>query len=212
MQEFKDKEGGRWVIDLTIGAVMRLKGHGFNLFDPVKDDLAQRLRDDLPTFWELLWLLVEPAATVHDIDAQHFGHLMAADCLLDAQERFFAEWMDFFRRLQRPDLMTVLDKLNKYQAKALELVKAKLPMLNEIDSRVPNRAGPVWRTSKPRFGSNSREDWAATSMKSPRGSPRFKTRPSGRKPQWRRGASRERSCCRWSKACKRSGRKPVNSV
>jgi hypothetical protein len=63
---------------------------------------------------------------------------LAAECLYDAQNKFFSEWHDFFLRLQRPDLAAVVEKLAQYRAKALELVKAKLAAgeMEQIDQKV----------------------------------------------------------------------------
>ena len=138
MRHFKDKDGKTWTIDLTTGAVMRAKAGGRNLLDPTKHDLAETLDRDLAEFWEVLWAIVEPQATEKDITAEQFGELMASECLLSAQQTFFEEWRDFFHGLQRPDLVTVLEKMLAYKKKALSLVKAKLETLEreKIDERV----------------------------------------------------------------------------
>lgn len=140
MQSFADKTGQPWQLDLTVGDVIRIRGTDgqFDLFDPLKNDLAQRLASDLPSFWELLWLLVEPQAAERSIDAIAFGKLMAANCLIEAQHKFLEEWRSFFLSLQRPEMATVLEKLAAYNATALELVKAKLssPTLTGLDKRV----------------------------------------------------------------------------
>lgn len=153
MQEFRDKTGQAWKIDLPIGEVTRIRKADarFNLWEPTKEDLAQKLFDDLPLFWELLWQVVEPQAVVRNITAEQFGESVAAECLIDAQKKFFDEWRDFFHRLQRPDLATVLEKLAKYQAKAMELVKAKLGngAMTGLDERVEAK---MQATLNERFG------------------------------------------------------------
>ena len=152
MQEFRDKDGVKWVIDLPIGEIARVRNVSegrFNLWEPIKDDLAQRLADDLSLFWEILWHLVEPQAAKAGISAEAFGLAVAAECLFDAQRKFFDEWRDFFHRLQKPDLAAVLEKLTKYQAKALELVRAKLASgeLDQIDPQVENKMQRVLNDS-----------------------------------------------------------------
>lgn len=144
MQKFKDSGGKCWEIQLPIGEVARIRKASegqFNLWEPAKDDLADRLANDMPLFWELLWHLVEPQAEVASVSADDFGKAMAAECLYDAQKKFFEEWRDFFRRLARPDAEAIVEKIAQYRAKALELVKAKLATaeLEKIDQRVETK-------------------------------------------------------------------------
>jgi hypothetical protein len=142
VKEFKDRDGNRWKIDLTFGTVLRVKSESegrFNLLEPEHDKLRERIAaHDFEALYELLWLIVRPQAEAKDIDAAKFGELMAADCLFDARQVLWGEWTDFFRQLQRPDQATVLEKLEKYNAKAMELVKAKLSekALTDLDARV----------------------------------------------------------------------------
>src|SRR5687767_15699520 len=100
MQQFKDSTGGTWEIGLPIGEVSRIRTQSearFDLWDPAKDDFANQLANEMPLFWELLWFIVEPQATAKQVAAEDFGKAMAAECLYDAQKRFFSEWHDFFR-------------------------------------------------------------------------------------------------------------------
>jgi hypothetical protein len=141
MRTFEDKTGHKWRIDLTIGAVTRVKQASegrFDLFDAGKNNLAERLWTDLEMFWELLWLLVEPEANDHSITAAEFGERMAAACLIAARQTFFAEWQDFFQTLQRPDQALPLEKLKTYMDQALMAMREKAndPALTKIDQKV----------------------------------------------------------------------------
>ena len=72
MRSFTDKSDQTWQIDLTVGAVMRVKSSSegrFNLFDP-GPKMADELATDEGTFWELLWHLIEPQARERKIDAE----------------------------------------------------------------------------------------------------------------------------------------------
>lgn len=149
MQSFKDKTGKEWSIELPIGTVMRIKSatNGrFDLFEssrPSGSDsaalpLSTLLASDIPTFWELLWYLIEPQANAANVTPEQFGIAMAGDCLIVAREVFFREWRDFFRLLQRPDQVLVLEKTSLWMAQALEKVRAKTndPKLQELDKMV----------------------------------------------------------------------------
>ena len=150
MKEFKDKDGGRWKIDLPFGEIVRIKSQSsgrFNLLEPNEkpgggeQTLTMLLDSDLAEFWELLWLVVEPQATAKGVSPAQFGELMAADCLITAQAAFFDEWRDFFRLLRRPDQAAALEKLAKYREAALEAVTERLtdPRLKAIDAKATNR-------------------------------------------------------------------------
>lgn len=145
MKKFQDKEGGSWEISLTIGDIFRVKEASegkFDLFEPTKEvggvPLGQLLDENDGVFWELLCYLVEPQVLAKNITLKQFGQLLAADCWPVARRVFFEAWVDFFQSLQRPDKALPLEKLAKYQAKALELVKAKLAdqRLKDLDPKV----------------------------------------------------------------------------
>ena len=142
MNEFKDRENNRWPIDLPIGTVLRVKTDSagrLNLLDPQHENLADRIAaHDFETLYEVLWLILRPVAEERGIDAAKFGHLIAADCITEARQVLWRVWTDFFQKLQRPDQAAALERLEKYNAKAVELVKAKLAEkeLAEIDARV----------------------------------------------------------------------------
>ena len=128
MSFFKDKAGTSWEIDLTIGAAIRIKraDSRFNLLDPSKDNLHERLHLDLGEFWEFLWALIEPQAIAKQIDAEKFGEMMTPECLMLAQGEFFKDWALFLRGLQRIHEAVAIEKLGAYQKKAVQLVTAKL--------------------------------------------------------------------------------------
>lgn len=145
MKKFQDKEGGSWEVDLTIGTIFRVKDASqgrFDLFEPTKEvdgvPFGQLLDENDGVFWELLCHLIEPQVLAKTLTLKEFGHLLAADCWPVAHRVFFEAWCDFFQSLQRPDKALPLEKLAKYQAKALELVKAKLAdqRLKDLDPKV----------------------------------------------------------------------------
>ena len=156
MNEFKDTAGNRWTIDLPIGTVLRVKAESegrLNLLDPQHENLADRIAaNDWETLYEVLWLIIRPQAEAKEITAEKFGELIAADCITEARQVLWRVWKDFFQKLQRPDLAIVLEKLETYNAKALELVKEKIAAanLNQIDQRVEAK---MRRTLNSSFGS-----------------------------------------------------------
>jgi hypothetical protein len=141
MQVFRDKQNQDWTVELSAGQIVRIRAESegrFDLFDPIKGELATQLADDLPACWEALWFVCSAQARARNITADKFGELLADDALLDGQAALFRAWKDFFLRLRRPELALVVEKAGNYQAKKVELVKAKLadPMLANLDDRV----------------------------------------------------------------------------
>jgi hypothetical protein len=146
MHFFTDSSNGRWEITLPIGTVFRVRAASegrFDLFDPEREadgvKLLAIVTEDrhLLTFWELLFLVIEPQAEQRGINGDQFGLLMAAEHLLDARKAFLEEWRDFFQKLQRADMAAALEKTALYQAKARELVAAKVKDLADgLDPKI----------------------------------------------------------------------------
>lgn len=126
--KFKDNKGDEWEIALPFGTIMRVRKASdgkFDLLDPFTNDLQGRLHADLVEFWDLLQIITEPQAEARGINAEGFGLRMASNCLLDAMRAFFAEWIEFFRASQRPDVGEALAKIEAVQINAIALLREK---------------------------------------------------------------------------------------
>lgn len=127
--KFTDAKGDEWEISLPFGTVMRVRKESagkFDLLDPFTNDLQGKLHNDPVEFWELLQILTEPQAIARGITAEEFGLRLASNCLLDATRAFFAEWIDFFRASQRPDVGEALAKIEAVQINTIELLREKV--------------------------------------------------------------------------------------
>lgn len=145
MGVFLDKTGRKWVVELTIGAIDRVKSETngrINLLHPegmVDNKQTQvLLMSDLLEFWQVLYLLVEPQCLAAGITAEQFGDLMAADCLHQSQEVFWKEWSDFFLKLQRPELAMALEKIQTWTTMATARITKAMQRLSsqDLDSQV----------------------------------------------------------------------------
>ena len=154
MHKFSDRNGRQWSIDLTIGTVARVRkesGKRFDLLDPSSvvdgEKLSTVLDEDLATVYEVLWHIVEPQAVAAGITAEQFGESMAADCIIAAQAALFAEWLDFFRAVQRPDLATALDMLTTARTRLAKAVAARMSTIDveatraKMDSMIDRTLG-----------------------------------------------------------------------
>lgn len=130
MQYFEDSAKNKYELSLTIGDVLRVKKASegkYDLFEPQKEyepgvKLMGITQSDFEALFEVLWYLIEPQAIEKKITAEQFGKLMAAECLFAAQVAFTEEWTDFFRQLQRPEMVATLEKT----AKLMGVAKAKI--------------------------------------------------------------------------------------
>lgn len=110
MARFNDSGGNSWELSLTIGAVARVRSATNKRIDLLRPDsdvdgrkLFDVLFDDPVEAWGVLWAIIEPQAIERGVTAEQFGELMAADCMLVAQEALLEVWQDFFRQSQRAD-------------------------------------------------------------------------------------------------------------
>lgn len=158
MFSFADSTGKSYTVSLTIGDVARVKALSdgkFDLLSPEKlsgdpsQELRQRLDEDLLEFFELLCLLVDSQLRASEITAEQFGERMDPKSLLDAQERFFREWIDFFRQLQRPQQWLPLEKMTKYRKLAAEKVQRQISRLDldRVDRQVDEAMDLALKTS-----------------------------------------------------------------
>jgi hypothetical protein len=138
MRQFTDRDRRTWQIDLNIGNVFHVKSESdgkFDLLDPTHDVAGRPLQivlmADLLEFWRLLWLLVEPQAKTLAVTAENFGQSMAAECLVAAQQEFFAEWRDFFLSLRRPDAALSVQSQEKTLTLAVEMVTEKVKQIDQ---------------------------------------------------------------------------------
>lgn len=170
MRSFKDSKSNTWDISLPFGAIARVKSESdgkFNLLEPLGDDLYKRLNSDLGEFYEVLWFLVRPQAESKGFNAEQFGELIAADCIFEAHRKFFEEWADFFRNLQRKEVAVALETTAALNAKALEainrrveaetkgLVERTTPKINELlNSEFGNFQALLDKTLGPAPGGN----------------------------------------------------------
>lgn len=143
---FKDNRGEEWIVALPYGTVVRVRKESqgrFDLLEPFATDLQDRLRMDTVEFWELLQLLTEPQANARGISAAEFGERMASACVFDAQRAFFAEWVDFFRGSQRPDVAEGLAQIWTVHEKALAVLLDKVKESKQLQTAATRTAEKI---------------------------------------------------------------------
>jgi hypothetical protein len=143
VETFKDKDGREWQLDFTFGSLSRLKKASAGKYDLIDNaaELAHKLWSDLGEFFECLCHLVDPQVKAAGIDGEQFGNAIAADCIIEAREKFFAEWKDFFRKLQRDEAVDALEKILTLNRRAAEAMrkKARALMTREFDEKAAKK-------------------------------------------------------------------------
>ncbi len=145
MKAFKDTAGREWKIDLTIGAMNRVRDAlGLDLLAPHEkpgDKADQRAKDlkfkgrqallvsilsrDASLLFDVIYQIVKPQLEKANITVDEFVESMGGDSAYDAYKSFHEEWSDFFRKFHRPDAAKMVEKhlqLIEAEAKRDELV------------------------------------------------------------------------------------------
>lgn len=165
MKRFDDKIPDQWTLDLTFGAIARVKDLSEGKYDLLRPErvvehpdfdkpvsLQTLLMLDFPSLWEVLFMIVEPQAIERKVTAQQFAERMTPTTLLAAREALRQEWRDFFQNLQRPDQAMALEKIGKWTAEAERKLSEVMrnPAIDEMDAKVTSEMDATLASS---FGS-----------------------------------------------------------
>ena len=115
MHSFKDSKNNFWVIDLSVGAMRRVRSTlDIDLTQPqaLVEGLAlsQRLMTDVWTFVDVLFALCGPTCTERNLSDEQFAELLGGGVVGDARNAFFDEWHDFFQNSGRTELAAAIRK------------------------------------------------------------------------------------------------------
>jgi hypothetical protein len=129
MKSFTDHAGRAWTIVVNVGAVKRVRSLcGVDLMEIVGDGgkMLERLVSDPVLLCDVIYAVCREEATARTVSDEDFGRLMAGDSIAQATDALLDELVDFFPRARREVLARVLDKMRRYEAKALSLANARL--------------------------------------------------------------------------------------
>jgi len=140
MKTFQDNQNRTWAITLNVDALKRIKDlTGVDLMQIVSDGgkLIERLVSDPVLLCDVIYAACREEAETKQISDRDFGRAMAGDAIEKATEALLGELADFFPQRRRAVLTKVLEKLARYQGKALELAEARLddPAMDERITR-----------------------------------------------------------------------------
>lgn len=153
MKEFKDLNGNVWRLNMTIGAIEKVRDIlGFDLLRPDRyqgenelNYYGRKEEDSLFDF-KVVKILCEDSIEKYGYDETTLANLFGPEQIKAANEAFSAEYRDFFRALGRPEmveLLTVMETLRKealedYVASLKSIDLKKLSEESEIETRTVN--------------------------------------------------------------------------
>jgi hypothetical protein len=146
MRTFKDNAERTWEIDLSIGAIARIKAAlKIDLLAPHEppdfgelsrtgeeaDERAKAIKYNgqpaplvtvlnryVSLLFDVIFELVRPQAEKQSVSVEDFVNAMGGDAAYEAYKAFHEEWEDFFQKFHRPDAAKMIQK-------HLELVEAE---------------------------------------------------------------------------------------
>lgn len=110
MRSFCDTAGREWKLDITVGAVKRVREQTKVLLPSLFDDQFAPLAElsaDCVKLVEVLWAAIEPQAVEKSVTPDQFAEAMGGDSLRLATEALVRATADFFTS---PEQRTVLHK------------------------------------------------------------------------------------------------------
>lgn len=130
MPKFRDSEGREWSVSVTIYDWRRIKKElGIDLLD---HQHIVRLRNDVMSEVDVLWMLCELQAKEKQITDEAFGRSLGGDAIEEAHSALDEAMIDFFPKRQRETLRGLLAKMNQARDRAASMVEAKLPALDVL--------------------------------------------------------------------------------
>lgn len=137
MKEFKDLNGNAWRLNMTIGAIEKVRDVlGFDLLRPDKyqgeseTNYYGRLDEDSLFDFKVIKILCEDSIKTYGYDDATVANLFGPEQLKAAREAFQAEYEDFFRASGQPEMIDLLQAMkNLRQAALVDYVDS----LNSID-------------------------------------------------------------------------------
>jgi len=129
MKIFKDTQGREWEIAVNVATIKRVRSlldvDLMSLVDE-QSNLIQRLQTDPVLLVDVVYVLCKPQADQRGVTDEQFGESMASDALDDATSALFRELADFFPKGRRALMQKMVDKIEKFQKRAIEYADARL--------------------------------------------------------------------------------------
>jgi hypothetical protein len=133
MKTFNDSAGRTWTLAMTIDSVKRVRDLlKINLLEPESGEppLLTQIATDEILLCDVIYCLIKPQADQLGISDEQFGQALGGDAILNAQNAFYDELIDFFLKRGRTDRATALRKQQKMIALAIERINLKVEAMD----------------------------------------------------------------------------------
>ena len=133
MKTFVDSASRSWTLSMTIDSIKRVRDLlGINLVEPESGEppLITRLGTDVVLLCDVIYALVKPQADKLGITDVEFAAALGGDAILNAQNAFYEELVDFFLKCGRPDRSKAVAAQQKMIQLAVERVKLKIEQIS----------------------------------------------------------------------------------
>ena len=126
MGSFKDNQDRTWSIDLTVGAVKRIRSSlEIDLLD-LREQTFTQLSNDVLLMHDVVWLLCKEEAAKRGISEEQFGAAVVGDPVSDAIGVVLEAIPGFFHAAKKSLVTTAVTKAKVMREKAEALTAATL--------------------------------------------------------------------------------------
>lgn len=129
MKRYTDKSGRTWLIEITIGSVLRVKNAlAVDLLIPEvgEPSLVSRLAADELLLGQVICELMRPQMEKEGVTAEQLLDAFDGATVAAATEAFFAEYADFFQSRGRRDRAAAVRKMINLMTAAINLAESKV--------------------------------------------------------------------------------------
>jgi hypothetical protein len=162
MPAFKDMQGRTWRLNITIGAVRRVKDLvGVDLLRvdaPEREGeqpLMTRLSLDIMLLCDVVYAIVQPQAEEQGVSDAEFGESLGGDVVLQMHNAFDEALADFFRGQGKRQTATAIEKQAELVNRAVDLADQRIgeidteAMASATFARTPGGSSPSSAPSSP---------------------------------------------------------------
>lgn len=156
MKSFTDNKGRRWLLEINVGALKRIRAlcDGFDVLNLVQLDSdgtsnadgLERLSSDPILLVDVIYAVCKPEADALGVSDEDFGSAMVGDVITDATNQLLDAIVDFFPEAKRLLFQKTLRAARRFAEKNTQTL---LTMLNdpnldkELENRLESRVGTL---------------------------------------------------------------------
>jgi len=149
MKTFKDNEGREWMVDINVSVLKNIRDVlNIDLMEAVDGQLVTKIADDPALLCDILFLIVAEQTEKRAVTDEAFGRSLAGDAIDHATTAFLEELVDFFPKLRRRPLKTVMEKVKKHESAVMDYMETTVSEIN-VDEAIQKalKSGPSFMNS-----------------------------------------------------------------